>query len=348
MHTDSTIKALTQLGELLTYWGGGSAWPGFACGITESEYNQMQELMQRVHVFNGWFDYESVKMAFLNWGNELTEHKIKDWLCAYQVPTARPKTVAVIMAGNIPLVGFHDLLCVYLSGHKALVKLSSDDDRLLPALHNIWSCFDPVCKERIAFAEGKLENFDAVIATGSNNSSIYFENYFAKYPSIIRKNRTSVAVLTGNETDEELVALGKDIFTYYGLGCRNVTKLYLPEGYELNKIFTGIYPYQEVVNNKKYGNNYDYNKAVFLLERYDVLENGFILFKEDEGLHSPLGTMYYQYYTDRNSLIDDLLSRKDELQCIVGEGYIPFGCAQQPSLNDYADGVDTMMFLQSL
>jgi hypothetical protein len=348
MHKESTIKALTQLGELLKLWGNEESWSGFSCGITEDEYIQMQELMKRVHIYNGWFDINSVKTAYRNWGNELTYENLSQWLKNYELPVASPKTVAIIMAGNIPLVGFHDLLCVYLSGHKALVKLSSDDDRLIPALIQVWNCFDDNCQKQISIAEGKIKNFDAVIATGSNNSAIYFENYFSKYPSIIRKNRTSVAVLSGNETSEQLSALGSDIFTFYGLGCRNVTKLFLPEGYDLNLIFAAIFPFQEVVNNKKYGNNYDYNKAIFLLERFDILENGFILFKEDEGLHSPLGTMYYEFYSDREKLLSGLSERSEELQCIVGEGFIPFGTTQQPCLHDYADGVDTLKFLEKL
>lgn len=252
------------------------------------------------------------------------------------------------MAGNIPMVGFHDLLCVLISGHSAIVKLSSDDKILLPAVIRSLSKYEPKLAAKVSFAQGLLSGFDAVIATGSNNTSRYFEAYFGKYPNIIRKGRNSVAVLEGDETEEEMKLLAKDIFDYYGLGCRNVTKLYIPADFDLDRIFNGLFPFADIVNHNKYANNYDYHKSLWLLNREELLDNGFILLKEDTRIASPIGTLFYERYQDRSSLEELLASQMNQIQCVVGRSFLPFGQSQCPALNDYADGVDTMNFLQSL
>jgi hypothetical protein len=348
MNQEISINSITKLGEIFKFIASNSKWPGFSIGITEEEYNKFNELVELVHIYNGWFDANSVRIALLSWSQALTKSQIEKWLSSYTVPVAEPKTVAIIMAGNIPLVGFHDFLSVYLSGHHSLVKLSSDDNKLLPACIRLLELFDADIHTRVKIAEGKIENFDAVIATGSDNSATYFRSYFGKYPHIIRRNRTSIAILDGTETKEDIKKLGHDIFDFYGLGCRNVTKLYLPAGMDLNRVFEGIFDFQNIVHNKKYGNNYDYHKAVFLLERYDVLENGFILFKQDKSIHSPIGTMFYDYYSDKDQLSKEIDAMKHDIQCIVGKSYLPYGSAQSPALWDYADGVDTMDFLTKL
>ncbi|MCB9197840.1 MAG: acyl-CoA reductase [Flavobacteriales bacterium] len=342
------INTLSKLGKVMKAVGNELEWPGFEIGITKEEYEQLAGIAQQAKIFNGWFEPTEVRRAFSAWGEALTEENLSHWLSRYGEYAGEPKTVAIIMAGNIPLVGLHDLISVYLAGHKAKIKLSSDDNKLIPALLKVWTLFDADLPSLVTITEHKLENFDAVIATGSNNTSRYFEQYFGSYPNIIRKNRTSIAVLTGDETEEELKALADDVFAYFGLGCRNVTKIYLPKGYDLNKVFGGLFHKQEVVNNKKYGNNYDYHKAVFLLEGYDVLENGFILMKQDESLTSPIGTLFYDYYDNHTSLMDMLKAREEEIQCVVSKTTIPFGKAQSPALWDYADGVDTMKFLLAL
>ncbi len=349
MHIQKKIKVLTKLGKVMKSIGENAPWGGFDSGITQDEYEELNLWAAKVKVYNGWFEENEVRRAFASWGNALTASNLTKWVGNYCISgTNEPKTIAVIMAGNIPLVGLHDLISCYITGHNALVKLSSDDDKLIPALLKVWSCFDTDIEENVKFAFAKLENFDAVIATGSNNSSRHFEEYFGKYPNIIRKNRTSVAVIDGNESEEELKALADDIFAYYGLGCRNVTKLYLPKGYDLNKIFAGLFHYQNVTDNKKYGNNYDYHKAVFLLEQYDVLENGFILVKQDAGLTSPIGTLYFDSYEDKDELYAKLDAIADQIQCVVAADKVPFGKAQHPELWDYADGVDTIEFILSL
>lgn len=339
------INKLSKLGKVMLAIGREESWSGFDLGVTKEEYEMLQVVVNTAKVYNGWFEPREVRRAFEAWGNMLTTANLKQWMNRYEEEVKAPKTIAIIMAGNIPLVGWHDLLAVYLSGHKAKVKLSSDDDKLIPALLRILGLFDESLSEVIEISGTKLTGFDAVIATGSNNTSRYFEQYFSGYPNIIRKNRTSVAVLSGNETEEDLKALADDVFAYFGLGCRNVTKIYMPQGYDINNVFGGLFHWQDIVNNKKYGNNYDYHKAVFLLEGYDVLENGFILMKQDKSLVSPIGTLYYEFYESENELRAALKEREEEIQCTVSKTDIPFGKAQSPQLWDYADGVDTMAFL---
>ncbi len=302
---------------------------------------------------NGWFTENNVMNALRSWGELLTQEHLKSWLSQYSLNTTTPsKTVAVIMAGNIPLVGFHDFMCVLLTGHKVVVRLSSNDAVLLPFIAEYLIENDALFADKIRFSEERLTDFDAVIATGSNNTSRYFDYYFGKYPHIIRKNRNSVAVLTGEETKEELNALGTDIFQYFGLGCRSVSKLFVPKGYDFSTFFEAIFDFQDITNNHKYANNYDYNKAVFLMSDYKILDNNFLLLKEDENYGSPIGTLFYEYYDNLEALHKKLEADTLELQCIVGKPKITnslaFGITQQPSLTDYADNVDTIAFLLSL
>lgn len=253
------------------------------------------------------------------------------------------------MAGNIPLVGFHDFLSVLISGHNVLVKQSSNDKHLLPFLAKYLEVVEPKFKGKIKFTEEKLENFDVVIATGSDNTARYFEYYFKNKPSIIRKNRNSVAVLSGNETQEQLEALSEDIFRYYGLGCRNVSKLFVPKNYNFEAFFKGVFHWNSIINGAKYANNYDYNKAVYLMSEFDILENGFLMIKEDASFASPIATMFYEYYSNETELKSKIEKNKNNIQCIVGQGFdsneIAFGKTQQPNLWDYADDVDTIAFL---
>ena len=302
---------------------------------------------------NSWFTQHNLTFARTTWATTLSEANIKRWLSAYKLSEPQNvKKILLIMAGNIPLVGFHDLLCVWVSGHKAVVKLSSEDKLLLPFIVKQLRDLIPEWAEAVTFSDEKVTNFDAVIATGSNNTARYFEYYFGKKPHIIRKNRNSVAVLTGKETQEELTALGKDIFQYYGLGCRSVSKLFVPQNYSFDAFFQAIYAYRDIINEQKYANNYDYNKAVYLMSLFKLLENGFLLLKEDEKYASPIATLFYERYKDMATLNQRLEADKEEIQCIVSGGNIPhtirFGQSQVPSLTDYADGVDTMAFLNSI
>jgi hypothetical protein len=252
------------------------------------------------------------------------------------------------MAGNVPLVGFHDFLSVLITGNNVLAKLSSNDTQLLPFLANYLISIEPEFKDCISFSEKKLTNFDAVIATGSNNTARYFDYYFGKYPHIIRKNRNSVAILTGNETPQQLEALANDVFRYFGLGCRNVSKIFIPENYDFDTFFNGMFSWKELINNNKYIDNYDYNKAVYLMSKMNLLDNEFLLLKHDEEYASPISVVFYEFYKDLDKLNNKLSEESEHIQCIISEEHIPFGTAQTPNLWDYADGVDTVAFLLKL
>lgn len=301
---------------------------------------------------NAWFTPENLRYAFSNWADALTLPKLEKWLSNYQFDQKDCKTIAVIMAGNIPLVGFHDFLCVLISGNRIAIKQSSNDQHLLQYIASYLAEIEPWFAGKISFYQEKLPPYDAVIATGSSNTSRYFEYYFSNKPNIIRKNRNSVAVLSGEESTAQLAALGKDIITYFGLGCRSVSKLFVPKDYDFEVIFKALYPHHQIINHNKYANNYDYNKAVYLMSLFPVLDNGFLMLKKDQGYGSPIATLFYEYYTDADALRQKLINEKDELQCVVSDGFIEgeisFGKTQEPELWDYADHVDTLKFLLEL
>lgn len=296
--------------------------------------------------YNGWFIPEFTTDAIFNLGAMLNPGALGDFASRLNTPAS--KTVAVICAGNIPLVGFHDVLCVLLSGHRVLIKLSTDDKVLLPFFLKLLCHYEPAFEERILFADGKLGAFDAIIATGSDNTASHLHYYFGKYPHIIRKSRSSLAVLTGNETADELRALGKDIFQYFGLGCRNVSQLLVPKDYSFDAFFEAIVDFGFVVNNKKYGNNYDYHRAIYLLETIPFLDNNFLMLRESPTLHSPVGTVHFTYY--ENDLVADayIATHREKIQCVIGRGHIPFGYSQTPVISDFADNVNTLDFLVNL
>ena len=341
MGRKQNIYAFEMLGTVLKAIANDTQKP-ISC--TEEHFESLKTLIQREQHYNGWFTEDVIRNSFKEISFWLKMERLEQWLLPYSY-TNQPQTVALILPGNLPLVGFHDFLCVLCSGHKALLKLSSEDARLLPAIVQILTSFEPQLKDRITIASGKLQGFDAVIATGSNNSMLHFKQYFANCPHLLRGHRTSIAVLNGTETPEELTALGQDIFQYYGRGCRNVTQLWIPENFELNRFFEAILPYAEVINHKKYGNNYDYNKAVHLMNQVPILDNNFVLLKESTDLYSPLSVLHYQRYNDHNEVLTHLEENQHQIQCIVGHNYLPFGSAQCPQLTDYADGIDTMQFL---
>ncbi len=303
---------------------------------------------------NNWFTAEYISTALNAWADELTEPKLKAWLAAYpQFPTQQPLQVAIVMAGNIPLVGLHDLLAVLVSGNRALVKLSTDDTVLMEKVINQLITIEPQLKQQIEVITEQLPKaFDAVIATGSNNTNRYFEYYFKGKPALLRKSRTSVAVLTGNETPEDYQKLGTDIFTYFGLGCRNVSKLYVPQGFDIVPFYEGIESFNQHINHHKYANNYTYHKAILLMNLTPHFDNNFLLLKEDEHISSPLGVMFYEYYNNLEELKATLKKEEEQIQCVVSKlelgNSLPLGKAQQPGLTDYADGVNTLAFLAAL
>lgn len=300
---------------------------------------------------NPWFTSISVRKAIQGIINYLDGEKLTNWVATYPIEHSSPKNIALVMAGNIPLVGFHDLLCVLISGHNALVKLSSKDSKLNRYLIDRLIEMEPQFKNRITIQAEILKDFDAVIATGSDNSARLFDYYFRKVPNVIRRNRTSCAILMGNETQEDFKNLGHDVFDYFGLGCRNVSKLFVPAGYDLKNLLDSWQSFESIAHHHKYVNNYDYQKSILLVNQQPFLDTGFVLLQESEKLVSPIAVLYYEFYNSLDSMHSIIESNKSKLQCIVGKNepaFVPFGQAQYPALWDYADGVDTMKFLTSL
>lgn len=338
-----------ELGHFLSQFKENSTKRNEKVKNNDLFFDKMVDLIQVSQSHNGWFTPENIYFALDSWATALTEENLTEWLSNYDFSTAEPKNVGLILAGNIPLVGFHDLLSVLISGHKAIIKLSSNDQYLIKFIVDYLISLDERFKERVTFTEGKLENFDAVIATGSNNTARYFEYYFKDKPSIIRKNRNSVAVLTGKESKEELIALGEDIFRYFGLGCRNVSKIFIPKDYDFTLFFEAMFTQGDVIHYEKYANNYDYNKAVFLMSNFKLLDNEFLLLKEDKSYASTIGTLFYEYYDSTEELNARFKQDEEKIQCIVSKElephHIPFGKTQKPELWDYADNVDTLSFL---
>ncbi len=345
-------SAFVELGKFLSQFNPEGSYPKENIKLNDSFYQNFLDLISLSQSHNRWFTEDQVYFAVQSWAAALTPANIDKWLADYDLNTTEPKTIGLILAGNIPLVGFHDFISVLLSGHKALVKTSSNDQHLLPFLASYIIAVEPEFKNLVTFTDGKLEGFDAVIATGSNNTARYFEYYFKDKPAIIRKNRNSVAILTGKESKGELIALGEDIFRYFGLGCRNVSKLFVPSNYDFTLFFEAIYEYRDIIHYEKYANNYDYNKAVFLMSNFKLLDNGFLTIKEDNSYASPISSIFYEYYDNETDLAKRLEEEKELIQCIVssnpGNNGVEFGKTQKPELWDYADNVDTIAFLSKI
>ena len=341
MLNEDKILGLVKLGEFIT---------GFL-QKDEKDYNKLDEnlaaLIKRSELENPWFTKENQYYNLEQWASLFTRQNITDWLAKYQLSND-PKRVGLILAGNIPLVGFHDVISVLLSNHIPIIKLSSKDRLVLPFLLQLWQEFsDNKIKYEIV---ERLENYDAVIATGSNNTARYLEYYFKNSLSIIRKNRTSVAVLRGDETDEELQLLADDIFRYFGLGCRNVTRILIPKDFKLDRLFENFINYKDIINHNKYANNYDYNRAVYLLNQDLFWDNNFVMMKEEQQLFSPLSVINFSRYENAEEINQFLEDNKNDIQAIVakpelGLSSVRFGQTQNPSLDTYADNVDTMAFL---
>ncbi|RUA34423.1 MAG: acyl-CoA reductase [Bacteroidetes bacterium] len=333
MHLQQRLDAFKELGNQLR-------------NLSEQE---LDEWYFRATAYNNWFTRENVVHAVKALGKMLDADKLEKWISEYDLAEKSDKKVAVIMAGNIPLVGFHDFLSVLISGHKVIAKLSSQDPYLLKEVVKLLLEIEPSFENRIELTQETIGGFDGVIATGSNNSARYFEQYFGKYPNIIRKNRSSVAVLTGKESEEEIQELGKDIFQYYGLGCRNVSKLLVPAGFDFSPFIKALEDFKWVADHHKWVNNYDYNKSIYLVNEEPHLDSGFFLMKEDDALVSPISVLFYEFYKNEKELEDKLSKQEEQIQCVVKKGAeIEPGKAQQPELWDYADGVDTLEFLSQL
>ena len=345
-HIDKTISAFEKLGAELRKIGPDAA-------DAPSEYRM---IIDRAYADNPWFIPTFIATALHNIGHVLEKGDLDTWLGGYASRfkvKKEPSNIGVVMAGNVPLVGFQDFIAVLASGNRFIGKRSSDDRHLLPFLASRLINFYPELKSYITFTEDKLTGFDAVIATGSNNTARYFEYYFGKYPHIIRKNRNGVCVLTGDESDEDFRLLADDVFLYFGMGCRNVSKLYVPEGYNFNTLMQALRVYEHTLDINKYKNNYDYYKSIYLINRIPHLDNGSVLVTANEGISSPPSVLYYEEYTNVAHVNNRLKSMDDQVQCVVSKapeigGALPLGSAQKPGLSDYADGIDTMDFLLGL
>ena len=311
-----------------------------------------EKTIQQGKLNNPWFTDQNMKVNLSYWAEKLNKYDLTQWMNNYDTMNVSSKSVAIIMAGNIPLVGFHDFLSVFLSGHNSIIKLSSNDKHILPFLTNLMISINNELSKKIIYIEGKLQGYDAVIATGSNNTSRYFEYYFKNKKSIIRKNRNSIAVLDGSENEDDLSLLGDDIFTYFGLGCRSISKLYVPENYCFDLFFNSIFKWNDLINSHKYANNYDYNKAIYLMSGYKFLDNGFFMVKEGSELYSPISTINYEFYNDISALKQKIKADDKDIQCIVSnteiENKINFGETQKPSLSQYADNIDVVEFLLTI
>ncbi len=336
MNLNQRIETFSELGDYIQTLDRRQLNP-----ITTAANNQ-----------NAWFSGQSVQTALKSLVEILNRDNLEKWAEKYNIETSRSKQVGIIMAGNIPLVGFHDLLCALISGHVAQVKLSSQDSSLFSFIIDRLGRIQPEMSGNIKVVS-EIPSIDAVIATGSDNTSRYFEYNFRDIPALIRKNRTSCAVLTGSETEQQLTSLGDDIFLYFGLGCRNVSKIYVPAGYDFNPLIDCMEGFREVVHHRKYVNNYNYQKAIYRVTAQYHLDTGFVLIKPEEELVAPIAVVFSQEYENQKDLKSKLKSDWNRIQCIVAsqglvEGSVAFGRAQFPHLWDYADGMDTMKFLQEL
>ena len=348
-HKKNIIKELVSLGRFLSQFS--TEKPSRCPTIANNNifFDGFIDQLKLASKFNGWFTKENICFALKQWSELLKEKSLAQWLSNYPNSNNQPKTIALIMAGNIPLVGFHDFLACIVTGHNIIIKQSSNDRHLLPFIVSYLIHEESLIKSKIKFVDNKIEKFDAVIATGNNNTARYFNAYFKNKPSIIRNNRNSIAILNGNESENDLKNLSNDIFRYYGLGCRSVSKIYVPKNYDFNMLFKAVYKWHPVINVRKYLNNYDYNKAVYIMSEFDIIENGFLMLKEDRRLSSPIATLFYEYYDNVSELKSKLKTISSEIQCIVANGFnskeIKFGSTQSPALKDYADGIDTVDFL---
>jgi hypothetical protein len=337
MNLQYRIELLAKLGEYMLSAAGDEA------------ANEWQQAKEKAARENGWFNPEFVELSVKTIaGSFLQKDILQKWTASYKLPpvNSAPKKVGIVMAGNIPLVGFHDLLCVFISGHIAVIKPSSKDETLIRHLAEKLTQWDEELKDYILFADIP-KNCDAYIATGSNNSAGYFEYYFKNYPHIIRRNKTSVAILTAEESTEDLVKLADDVYLYFGRGCRNVTKIYVPKNYDFIPLLRAFDKYNYLSDHHKYKNNYDYNLAILLLNKKFYMSNPSLLLSEEASLFSPISQVNYEFYTDLSSLKDSLKENND-IQCIAGKEFVPFGQTQHPGISDYADGADTLQFLANL
>jgi hypothetical protein len=345
MIRNTVVEDLNKLGSLFHAIGThqDAVNTPFSKALMEELTNAVSTEIQH----NGWFSEASVRSALLGLGRWLTSEKLTIFTQGYPFYHFQ-KNLSLILAGNLPLVGFHDVMCGLLMGCKLQIKMSSDDRRLLPIIQKALCELRPEYQEITLLNPAKLQGHDAVIGTGTDTSLIHFSSFFKEVPHLLRGNRTSLAVLDGTESEANLYALGQDIFQYFGRGCRSVTHLLIPEDYSLDAFFQAILPFQEIQQNKKYGNNYEYHRAVFMLSQQSLLDNGFILLHENDSLHAPLAMVNYHRHSDKAAIVQYIDLHRDRIQCVIGKDFLPFGSAQQPEIDDFADNINTLAWLSKV
>lgn len=354
MNLNDRILAFAKLSEFML--AVANETPENIDEFLKEDYFSFNKLIKQVKIYNPWFIEKFVRSQLKALAIVMTKEKIEDWILPYsdKIISTKSKKIGVIMAGNIALVGFHDFVSVLITGHHFIGKVSSKDEHLPKKIAEILIKIEPRFKNKITFLAEKLTNYDAVIATGSNNAARYFEYYFSKVPNIIRTSRNSLAVLTSKETEEDLENLADDILLYFGLGCRNISKVFVPKDYKFDKLFEALYKHKDLINENKYANNFDYNRAIFLMNIDDFLENGFFIIKSNPNLASPVSVLHYEYYDDLNSIKEYISAQQSNLQCVVsnekeiGDNILDFGQTQTPLLSDYEDNIDTIEFLTNL
>lgn len=325
----------------------GRAMVEGASGFTAGHAGLFANLVETACLSNPWFTPDNVRLALSATGKNLAHENLSQWLSRYSELNDDHETcnVGVVMAGNIPLVGFHDLLCVLITGNRLQAKLSLKDDLLMRAVvSTIISC-EPLFADQIHLTAGSLSGLDKVIATGSNNTARYFEYYFRNIPSVIRRNRNSIAIIDGTESDTELELLGDDILSYFGLGCRNVSRVHIPEGYDIMRMIACWDKFEGICRHHKYAVNYDHNKAVMIVNREPFTDTGFLMLRNNNSLTAPMAVVNYEFYDNADSVKKLVESQKELIQCVAGHGHLDFGRSQQPELWDYADDIDTIRFL---
>ncbi len=345
MTVEERINAFVKLGKSILQ------------SYNKLEKNHFWKNIWAAYTGNPWFTPEFCEEAIHSIAQKwLDKDALTSWISSYPdryFAISTPKKIGVVMAGNIPFVGVHDLLCVLMSGHHFIGKISSKDGGLMHAFVNMLIEVEPRFNSYLCIVEDNIQDFNAIIATGSDNSARYFDYYFGKYPNIIRNNRHSIAILSGKESKDELKSLSKDIFTYFGLGCRNVSKILIPIDYDLSELINEMNSFKYFINHNKYANNYEYHRAIYIMNRVPHYDNGFVLLKPDEGLGSPVGVLFYQIYESYQQIIDYINLQRESLQCFVSSiseipERIAFGKTQQPEITDYMDGIDTIEFLGNL
>ena len=347
---ENILDCFIDLGELFKDLGLNTEYNDSNKNCTSVEYQKFNDVISSHKANNPWFTEKNIRKSLLSLVSMCQKNALHSFLSNYNIDKQTSRRVAIIMAGNIPLVGFHDFLCVLLSGNSAKIKLSSDDKILLPLFLSFLSNKYPFFDNKYEFVSSNMKDIDAVIATGSDNSNLYFQKYFGHLPHVFRKNRTSLAVISEDESQINLQKLGNDIFDYFGRGCRSVTHLLVHDSFQINRLFESIVSHGDIINHNKYGNNYDYNRAIHLMNQIPILDNNFVLLRESKELFSPLAMIHYHRYSSIDEVNEYIELNKDFIQVVVGDsdGFIPFGISQNPLLSDFADKIDTMKWLLSI